>query len=205
MSEPVWLNEESLLLLHAESLAEHGGLESAVLYVGEPKNPTVWAARVPEGALGDSTRWEWFCGLGESGAPLWSTATVRDRVFVTGTGRRVVPVFADPRGAGKHVMISRCPSLPGYVLAKTQNWLELGLFYGPTPFGPWTTLFYGPFVPPGAAPDPRIFTAQVVIKWSYDGSLSLMWSGAPRPTACSDPASGNYDAVHLTRFAIERI
>ena len=34
--------------------------------------------------------------------------------------------------------------------------------------GPWTTLFYGPFVPPGAAPDPRIFTAQVVIKWSYD-------------------------------------
>ena len=27
MSEPVWLNEESLLLLHAESLAEHGGLE----------------------------------------------------------------------------------------------------------------------------------------------------------------------------------
>ena len=27
MGEPVWLNEESLLLLHGESLAEHGGLE----------------------------------------------------------------------------------------------------------------------------------------------------------------------------------
>jgi hypothetical protein len=186
-------------------LAEHGGLESALLYVGERKNPAVWAARVPSGALGDSRRWEWFCGRGGDGAPLWSTATVRHRVFTTGTGRRVVPVFQDPRGAGKHVMISRCPSLPGYVLAKTQNWLELGLFFGPTPFGPWTTLYYGPFVPRGAAPEPRIFTAQVVIKWSYGGILSLMWSGAPRPTACSDPASGNYDAVHLTRFAVERI
>jgi hypothetical protein len=186
-------------------LAEHGGLESALLYVNEPKNPTVWAARVPSGALGDSERWEWFCGRDASGAPIWSSGTVRNRSFTTATGRRVVPVFEDPRGAGKHVMISRCPSLPGYVLAKTQNWLELGLFYGPTPFGPWTTLYYGPFVPAGAAPDPRIFTAQLVIKWSYDGMLSLMWSGAPRPTACSDPASGNYDAVHLTRFAVERI
>ena len=186
-------------------LAEHGGLESALLYVNEPKNPAVWAARVPAGALGDSERWEWFCGRGDNGAPIWSSGTVRNRAFTTATGRRVVPVFEDPRGAGKHVMISRCPSLPGYVLAKTQNWLELGLFYGPTPFGPWTTLYYGPFVPAGAAPDPRIFTAQLVIKWSYDGMLSLMWSGAPRPTACSDPASGNYDAVHLTRFAVERI
>ena len=186
-------------------LAEHGGLESAALYVGEPKNPTVWAARVPTGALGDSSRWQWFCGLDSNRAPIWSLASVRDRIFTTPTGRRVVPVFEDLRGAGKHIMISRCPALPGYVLAKTQNWLELGLFFGPTPFGPWTTLFYGPFVPPGAAAESRIFTAQVVIKWSFDRVLSLMWSGAPRPTACSDPQSGNYDAVHLTRFAVERI
>jgi death-on-curing protein len=27
VSEPVWLDEEALLMLHAESLAEHGGLE----------------------------------------------------------------------------------------------------------------------------------------------------------------------------------
>ena len=27
MKEPVWLDEEALLLLHSESLAEHGGLE----------------------------------------------------------------------------------------------------------------------------------------------------------------------------------
>ncbi|MGD9511812.1 MAG: hypothetical protein AB7X49_25070, partial [Geminicoccaceae bacterium] len=186
-------------------LAQHGGLESAVLYVDEPKNPIVWAARVPSGALGDSTRWQWFCGFDGNGAPIWASGSVRSRAFTTATGHRVVPVFRDPRGAGKHVMISRCPSLPGYVLAKTQNWLELGLFFGPTPLGPWTTLYYGPFVPPGDAPDPRIFTAQVVIKWSYNGILSLMWSGAPRPTACSDPGSGNYDAVHLTRFAVERI
>jgi hypothetical protein len=152
-----------------------------------------------------SRGWEWFCGRDGGGAPIWSRATVHQRVFATGTARGVVPVFRDPRGAGKHVMISHCPSLSGYVLAKTQNWLELGLFYGPTMLGPWTTLFYGPFVPPGDALDPRIFTAQVVTKWSYGGVLSVMWSGAPRPTACADPGSGNYDAVHLTRFAVERV
>ena len=112
----------------------------------------------------------------------------------------------DLRGARVLTLLGVLPlAVPGYVLAKTQNWLELGLFYGPTPFGPWTTLFYGPFVPAGAAAESRIFTAQVVINWSYRGVLSVMWSGAPRPTACADPQSGNYDAVHLTRFAIERI
>jgi hypothetical protein len=127
------------------------------------------------------------------------------RVIRTTSGARVVPAFHDPRGAGKHVMISRCASLPGYVLSKTQNWLELGLFRGDTMIGPWRTLYYGPFVRPGYAPDPRIFTAQVVVNWSYEGILSLMWSGAPLPAQCSDPECGNYDAVHLTRFAVERI
>ena len=130
---------------------------------------------------------------------------VRSRIFSTTTGRHVVPVFEDLRGAGKHIMISQCPSLPGYVLAKTQNWLELGLFHGPTALGPWATLFYGPFVPRGAAIESQIFTAQPVAKWSNSGHLAIMWSGAPRPTACGDPASGNYDAVHLTRFAAELI
>lgn len=186
-------------------LAEHGGLRSADLYVDGPKNPTVWAARATPGTLGNSAAWEWFCGRDGSGYPTWSRATVRDRVFATTTGRTVVPAFADPRGAGKHVMISRCPSLKGFVLAKTQNWLELGLFYAPGPLGPWTTLWYGPFVPPGYVEDARIFTAQVATNWSQDGAVAVMWSGAPRPAACADPASGNYDAVHLTRFAVERL
>ena len=43
-------------------LAEHGGLESAVLYVGEPKNPTVWAARAVPSTLGNAAAWDWFCG-----------------------------------------------------------------------------------------------------------------------------------------------
>ena len=130
---------------------------------------------------------------------------MRNQVFATGNDRTVRPVFRDERGAGKHIMITRCHSLPGFVLAKTQNWLELGLFHGRTAVGPWTTLWYGPFVPPGYAPDPRIFAAQAVAKWSRNGILSIMWSGAPRPVACADPNSGNYDAVHLTRFAVERI
>ena len=99
-------------------------------------------------------------GSGSAAATARATRSGREPQCATASspranGRTVVPVFRDPRGAGKHVMISRCPSLPGFVLAKTQNWLELGLFYGPTALGPWTTLFYGPFVPPGAAPDPR--------------------------------------------------
>ena len=92
-----------------------------MLYVGEPKNPLVWAARATPATLGDSSGWEWFCGRDGGGAPIWSRATVHQRVFATGTARGVVPVFRDPRGAGKHVMISHCPSLSGYVLAKTQN------------------------------------------------------------------------------------
>ena len=186
-------------------LAEHGGLQSALLYVEEPKNPIVWAARPPSGTLGNSAKWEWFCGHDSTGIPIWSPATVHQRAFATSSGFPVMPVFSDPRGAGKHVMISYCPSLSGYMLAKTQNWLELGLFYGPTPLGPWTTLWYGPFVPPGHAPDPQIFTAQLVTNWSHDGTVSIMWSGAPRPAVCADPGSGNYDAVHLTRFAVEPV
>jgi hypothetical protein len=181
-------------------LAQHGGLESGELYVGEPKNPRVWAARVRPQNLANIGPWEWFCGLDGSNQPIWSTASVRNAVFTTTTGRTVVPVFEDSRGAGKHVLISWCPSLNGYVLAKTQNWLELGLFFAPTPFGSWQTLFYGPFVPKGAATDSRIFTAQIVTMWSQGGTVAVMWSGAPRPTPCSDPNSGNYDAVHLTRF-----
>ena len=155
------------------------------------------------GNLGSPAGWDWFCGLNGQGRPTWSKAVVRDRSFTTTSGRRVVPVFRDSRGAGKHVAISACPSLGGYVLAKTQNWRELGLFFGRTPFGPWQSLFYGPFVPQGAVPESRIFTAQVVSMWSRGDSVAVMWSGAPQATACSDPASGNYDAVHLTRFSVQ--
>jgi hypothetical protein len=183
-------------------LAQHGNLQSAELYVGEPKNPTVWAARVLPTNLGAPATWDWFCGLDGASRPIWSRATVRGRVFTTMTGRRVVPVFEDPRGAGKHVAISWCPSLGGYVLAKTQDWLGLGLFFGGTAFGPWQTLFYGPFAPRGAAPDAQIFTAQIVSMWSRGGTIAVMWSGAPQSTACADPNSGNYDAAHLTRFSV---
>lgn len=72
-----------------------------------------------------------------------------------------------------------------------------------TAFGPWRTLFYGPFMPQGAVAESRMFTAQIVSMRSLDGTVAVMWSGAPQVTSCADPLSGNYAAVHLTRFSVQ--
>lgn len=193
-----------------------GGKGDIILLLGEdgntkilydrPRNSRIWAARADAGNLGNVAAWEWFSGLDGSGGPVWQRAAVNGARFDAGSGPAVQPVFEDPAGCGKHVMISWCPSLNGYVLAKTQEKTGLGLFLGETPFGPWQALYYGPFVPASADGLAHIFTAQVVGMWSQGASLALMWGGHPGfSTNCSAPNQAtNYDAVYLTRFAVER-
>jgi hypothetical protein len=167
----------------------------------EPANTTVWAARVGPNGLDDIETWDWYCGLRPNGQPIWSEGRVRDGRFDLYNGMQAKPILRDPAGGGKHVMISWCPSLNGYVMARTHERTKLGLFYSRFWRGPYTTLFYGPFVP-GSGPA-QIFTAQVVTMWSRNGNVAVLWSGySGGAGACGDKSSTNYDAVHVTRFTV---
>jgi hypothetical protein len=90
-------------------------------------------ARVPEGDIEHPGAYEFFAGLGPSGAPRW-TATA-----------------ADAREAADHVWgqasVAWNPYLRAYLLATSANLFEpdrVRLRQGPTPWGPWTPLGEGP-------------------------------------------------------------
>ena len=195
-------------------LAADGNLRTDDLYARE-RNQTIWAAFIDRDMVASINGWPFFAGeaTGEEGARqvtvdetlalatradrrtgLTSNAAVTTLALPGGTagGLEAQPVFVDPAGAGKHFLVSWCPSTNSYIAAKTHERTGLGLFSSATPWGPWETLWYGPFVERGA-----IFTAQVVTMWSTDGTVALMWSGSPDTNA-----SHNLDAVYLTRFSV---
>ena len=195
-------------------LAADGNLRTDDLYARE-RNQTIWAAFIDRDMVASINGWPFFAGeaTGEEGARqvtvdetlalatragrrsgLTSNAAVTTLALPGGTagGLEAQPVFVDPAGAGKHFLVSWCPSTNSYIAAKTHERTGLGLFSSATPWGPWETLWYGRFVERGA-----IFTAQVVTMWSTDGTVALMWSGSPDTNA-----SHNLDAVYLTRFSV---
>lgn len=182
-------------------VAEHGNIRDTHLTI---RNAKVWAARVTPATLTNVTAWEWFCGHDPAGSPRWSRASVSQASFTTKNGLAVVPVFEDPAGGGKHTMISWCPSLNGYVLAKTHLSTDLGLFFSRRPTGPWTALYYNKFVDKGSDGKSHMYTAQVVTMWSQGDMLALRWGGhsGVGKSACAEPA--NFDAIFVTRFSVLR-
>jgi len=103
--------------------------------------------RVPKDRIADRKACEFFAGLDKDGRPRWT----RDI-------GRMKPVFRDPNGTEWGVTCVYHPGLKRYLLAVRHNGDsgEWGLFDAPEPWGPWTTVAYGPDFPEWTySPDPH--------------------------------------------------
>lgn len=125
------------------------------------RNEHVYLGRVSKSSLFDRSTYQFY-----SGVTVWD-ANWANRV----------PVYSDPAGIGGdwfHVGITWNPNISMYIMVKGHNFSDLGVFMGPNPWGPWTTLYYGPF-----QDGFRKFTFQTPQKWMVGTDLWLTWSGHP--------------------------
>ncbi|HUT32116.1 MAG TPA: hypothetical protein VNE39_01440 [Planctomycetota bacterium] len=139
----------------------------------------------------DRVAYEFFCGLGDKGAPLW-TPEVKERK----------PVFSDPNGVGNaglaHVVFH--PGLRRYTLTlghrpkgeKTMAAVAcLGVFDAPEPWGPWTTVAY--YDDWGGLPASECLGYDIPAKWiSPDGTA--MW--------CVFSSTGKLDSLNLVKATL---
>jgi hypothetical protein len=91
-------------------------------------------SRVPQAAILDRTRYEFFAGFAADGRPRWTPDIARKQ-----------PVFADTAGVGWNLSASYNPGLRRYLLATEHGEThagKFGLFDAPEPWGPWTTVAY---------------------------------------------------------------
>lgn len=87
--------------------------------------------RAPQDAVTDGDRYEFFAGLTD-GRPRWSPDDKDSQ-----------PVFTDPKGTGDLTSVVYAPALRRYLLANFHKGPgQLGIFDGPQPWGPWTTIAY---------------------------------------------------------------
>lgn len=94
----------------------------------------VHLSRVPQDAILDRTRYEFFAGLDGNGQPRWTADVTRKQ-----------PAFADPNGVGWNLSVSYNSGLRRYLLATEHTEThagKFGLFDAPEPWGPWTTVAY---------------------------------------------------------------
>jgi hypothetical protein len=91
-------------------------------------------------------------------------------------------VFSDPAGMQYHVSVTWNPGIQRYILAVGRSDNGLGIFEGKQPWGPWKTIFYGPF-----GLSTCKFTYQFSQRWfSADGlEMWMGWSGWPENDAVS--------------------
>jgi len=137
---------------------------SFYVYLRGP-HQTMWLGRVPKAQLFNRAAYTYFAGLDGSSNPIW-----------TDTWSSRQPVFFDPAGMEYHVNVSYNPGIQRFIYAKGYNKSGLGVFEGPTPWGPWGTVYYGPFKDSFWK-----FTYQFPPKWmSADGlTMWMAWSGWP--------------------------
>jgi hypothetical protein len=108
------------------------------VYVYGPKQPSasvepieVFLARVPQGKLRERGAYEFFAGLRAGKKPLWSSDVARMK-----------PIFADANGVTSPSVVWN-PGLRRFLLTDFHSGPgELGVFDGPEPWGPWTTVGY---------------------------------------------------------------
>jgi len=94
----------------------------------------VYLSRVPKEAILDRGQYEFFAGLADGGAPVWSTDLERKRA-----------VFEDANGVGWNVSVSFNLRLRRYLLCTEHGEShagKFGLFDAPEPWGPWSTVAY---------------------------------------------------------------
>jgi hypothetical protein len=94
----------------------------------------VYLSRVPQQAVLERNRYEFFSGIKDGGAPQWSSQLADKQ-----------PVFEDARGVGWNLSVSYNAGLRRYLLATEHDETHagrFGLFDAPEPWGPWTTVTY---------------------------------------------------------------
>jgi hypothetical protein len=91
--------------------------------------------RVPNNAIMDRTQYEFFAGLDSSGVPIWVTDLTQRQ-----------PVFEDAAGGvGWNTSASYNPGIGRYLIITEHSVTSrgnIGIFDGPEPWGPWTTVLY---------------------------------------------------------------
>jgi hypothetical protein len=105
---------------------------SSTLSVQKPGEITLM--RVPKTRIMDRVAYEFFAGLDVAGNPTWTTDLAIQR-----------PVFTDPNGVGWNTSVSYNLGIGRYLLLTehtSSSRGNLGMFDGPTPWGPWTTVTY---------------------------------------------------------------
>jgi hypothetical protein len=96
---------------------------------GDQKN--TYLGRAPQNGLRDRRTYEFLSGL-DGQKPRWSSEPSKAH-----------PVFADARGTGDLTSVVYVPGLKRYLLSNFHKGPgQLGIFDGPTPWGPWTTVAY---------------------------------------------------------------
>ena len=108
------------------------------VYVCGPKEPVrageekeLFLARVPKDRIREQAAYEFFAGLGQNNAALWSSEP-----------GRMAPVFVDPNSVSPAAVIWN-PPLKRFLLTTFHTGPgQLGVFEGPAPWGPWTTVAY---------------------------------------------------------------
>lgn len=96
---------------------------------GEDQN--AYLGRAPQDKLTDRAAYEFLCGTDDDG-PRWSPDPDKAR-----------PVFSDVHGTGDLVGVVYVPGLKRFLLTCFHKGPgQLGVFDGPQPWGPWTTVAY---------------------------------------------------------------
>ena len=86
--------------------------------------------RAPATALQDRGAYAYFAGTDAAGLPVWDANQAS-----------AVPVFADPAGAEGPALVWDA-GLGRFLLTAGHGGGTFGLFEGPTPWGPWSTVDY---------------------------------------------------------------
>lgn len=131
----------------------------------------IYLSRVPQDAIRERDRYEFFAGLDPATQqPRWS-ANLKEKQ----------PVFADDNGVGWNVSVTYNPGLKRYLLTTEHTEThagKFGLFDAPEPWGPWTTVAYDEAWGEGHV-EVSTFYWVVAPKWiSADGTrFTLIFTG----------------------------
>lgn len=125
----------------------------------------VYLGKVSKADIFNREAYNYFNGLDSGNNPIWSSSWSSK-----------TPIFTDPAGMAYHVNVSYNPGISRFIYAKGQNTSDVGIFEGPTPWGPWGTVYYGSFID-----NHWKFTFQFPQKlMSSDGlTMEMAWSGWP--------------------------
>ena len=120
--------------------------EYLYIYFGLNRHPDIYLARVKKEDIFNERAYEWFVYIDENGNPYWTLDFSRKAT-----------VFHDNNAYLWHLSICYNPGLDRYLLSKPHfstgdnrdevrapntHISSFGIFDGPTPWGPWTTVYY---------------------------------------------------------------